>query len=405
MVLDTAHAADPTARTNWFAVSMVVMASVIAAFQIGKAPAALPLMQAELGLSLNESVWIISIFNLMGIVLGMFAGALGDRLGHRRLILSGFVAMAAASFLGAGADGFAQLLASRVLEGFGFVVVVAVAPPLFLRFALPRHQRLILGVYGGYWPAGVAVMILVTPLMLDAVGWRGLWTVNGVLVIVMMALVAFATRVRGRDTANVSPPPFGEALRTFTRSGPLVLAFTFATYSSIHVSVVALLPTFYVEAESLGLERVALLTAFVTAVNVVGNILGGIAIHQGVARWKLVIGTFVLIALSATLMYDDGLTFAVRLAAAIFLSFIAGVIPACLFATAAVVARTAALVGATTGLMMQGSQLGQLVGPVAMAKAVTWTGTWDAAPFTLVAAAIGGSILMVWVARIEHRSR
>lgn len=402
---ETARAADPSARTNWFAVSMVVMASVTAAFQIGKAPAALPLMQAELGLSLDEGVWIISIFNLMGIALGMFAGALGDRLGHRRLILSGFVAMAAASFLGAGADGFAPLLASRVLEGFGFVVVVAVAPPLFLRFALPRHHRLILGIYGGYWPAGVAVMILVTPLMLDAAGWRGLWAVNGALAIVMMALVAFATRARGRDTANVSPPPFGEALRTFTRAGPLVLAFTFATYSSIHVSVVALLPTFYVEAEALGLARVAPLTAFVTAVNVAGNILGGIAIHRGVARWKLVIGTFVLVALSATLMYDDGLTFAVRLAAAIFLSFIAGVIPACLFATAAVVAPTAALVGATTGLMMQGSQLGQLVGPVAMAKAVTWTGTWDAAPVTLVAAAIAGSILMVWVTRIERRGR
>lgn len=78
-------------------------------------------------------------------------------------------------------------------------------------------------------------------------------------------------------------------------------------------------------------------------------------------------------------------------------------IPACLFATAAVVAPTAALVGATTGLMMQGSQLGQLVGPVAMAKAVTWTGAWDAAPVTLVAAAIVGSILMVWVTRIERR--
>jgi MFS family permease len=402
---ETARAADPSARTNWFAVSMVVMASVTAAFQIGKAPAALPLMQAELGLSLDEGVWIISIFNLMGIALGMFAGALGDRLGHRRLIVSGFVAMAAASFLGAGADGFAPLLASRVLEGFGFVVVVAVAPPLFLRFALPRHHRLILGIYGGYWPAGVAVMILVTPLMLDAAGWRGLWAVNGALAIVMMALVAFATRARGRDTANVSPPPFGEALRTFARAGPLVLAFTFATYSSIHVSVVALLPTFYVEAEALGLARVAPLTAFVTAVNVAGNILGGLAIHRGVARWKLVIGTFVLVALSATLMYDDGLTFAVRLAAAIFLSFIAGVIPACLFATAAVVAPTAALVGATTGLMMQGSQLGQLVGPVAMAKAVTWTGTWDAAPVTLVAAAIAGSILMVWVTRIERRGR
>ena len=398
-----ARAGDPPLRTNWFAVSVVVLASVTAAFQIGKAPAALPAMQADLGLTLEEGVWIISIFNLLGVAFGMFAGALGDRLGHRKLLLSGFVAMAAASFVGANADGFAMLLASRVLEGFGFVVVVAVAPALFLQFAEPRHHRLIFGFYGGYWPAGVAVMILVTPVVLEAAGWRGLWSLNGVLAIVVMLLVAFATRSSAVIRAPAAPPPFGHALRTFTQAGPLVLALTFATYSSIHVTVVALLPTFYVEAEALGLGRVAPLAAFVTVVNVAGNILGGIAIHRGVARWKLVIATFVLVGLSALLMYDDSLTFEVRLAAAIFLSFIAGVIPACLFATAAVVAPTAALVGATTGLMMQGSQLGQLVGPVAMAKVVTVTGSWDFAPVTLVVAAVTGSVLMLLLRRIERR--
>mgnify|MGYP004007027837 CR=1 FL=1 len=57
-----ARAGDPPLRTNWFAVSVVVLASVTAAFQIGKAPAALPAMQADLGLTLEEGVWIISIF-------------------------------------------------------------------------------------------------------------------------------------------------------------------------------------------------------------------------------------------------------------------------------------------------------------------------------------------------------
>ncbi|MBN43606.1 MAG: hypothetical protein CL573_08995 [Alphaproteobacteria bacterium] len=393
----------PPMRTNWFTVSVVVLSAITAAFQIGKAPVALPMMRSELGLTLDEGVWIISIFNLLGIIFGMFAGALGDRLGHRKLILLGFVAMALASFLGANAGGFAELLASRVLEGFGFIVVVAVAPPLFLRFAEPRHHRLVLGFYGGYWPAGVAVMVLVTPYILEGAGWRGLWILNGLLAIVVMLLVAYSTQSRDVAQSAVRAPVFGQALRTFTRGGPLVLALTFATYSSIHVTVVALLPTFYVETELLGLARIAPMTAFVAAVNVAGNILGGIAVHRGIARWKLVIATFVLIGLSALLVYDERLIFEVRLVAAVFLSFIAGIIPACLFATVAVVAPTAALVGATTGLMMQGSQLGQLVGPVAMAKVVTWTGTWNTAPITLITAAVAGSLLMLVVRRIERR--
>ncbi len=154
----------------------------------------------------------------------------------------------------------------------------------------------------------------------------------------------------------------------------------------------------------MGLGAASVLTALVAVVNVGGNILAGVAMHRGAPRWLLVVGTFVLIAGSALLMYDDGLSFALRLGAAIFLSFIAGMIPACLFAAPPVVAPTPALVGATTGLMMQGSQLGQLVGPVTMAWVVTATGSWDYAPVTLVVASVVGVGLMLALRRIEARN-
>ena len=396
-----------SSRTNWLAVCILILAAVAAAFQIGKAPAALPVIRNELGLSLDEGVWIISIFNLLGITFGMIAGAMGDRLGHRRLNVVGFLAMATASFAGAAADGFAVLLLSRVLEGFGFIVVASVAPPMFLAVSAPRDHRLIFGLYSGYWPAGVAIMILVTPVILDAIGWRGLWSVNGVLALAVLALVLVVTRprvTRGIRAARPDPPPFAEALRTFLHIGPMTLALTFGAYSAIHVTVVALLPTFYTEAGALGLGSASALVALVTAVNILGNIIAGLALQRGVSRVLLVVLAFVLIAGSALLMYDDGLSFPVRLGAAIFLSFIAGLVPASLFASTPVVAPSPGLVGATTGLMMQGSQLGQLVGPVAMAWVVTSTGSWDFAPVTLVLAAIIGIALMFALRRIEARN-
>ena len=186
----------------------------------------------------------------------------------------------------------------------------------------------------------------------------------------------------------------------------MTLALTFGTYSSIHVTVVALLPTFYIEGGVggvIGLGVASALTALVAVVNVGGNIIAGVAMYRGAPRWLLVIATFVLIAVSALLMYDDGLPFAIRLGAAIFLSFIAGTIPACLFAATLIVSPSPSLIGATTGLMMQGSQLGQLVGPVAMAWVVTSMGSWDFAPVTLVVAAILGCFLMLALRRIEAR--
>ena len=364
----------------------------------------MPVIRNELGLSLDEGVWIISIFNLLGITFGMTAGAMGDRLGHRRLIVVGFLAMATASFSGAAADGFAVLLLSRVLEGFGFIVVASVAPPMFLAVSAPRDHRLIFGLYSGYWPAGVAIMILVTPVILDSIGWRGLWSVNGVLALAVLVLVLVVTRPRATRAAQPDPPPFAEALRTFLHIGPMTLALTFGAYSAIHVTVVALLPTFYTEAGALGLGSASALVALVTAVNILGNIIAGLALQRGVSRVLLVVLAFVLIAGSALLMYDDGLSFPVRLGAAIFLSFIAGLVPASLFASTPVIAPSSGLVGATTGLMMQGSQLGQLVGPVAMAWVVTSTGSWDFAPVTLVLAAIIGIALMFALRRIEARN-
>jgi len=395
---------DASPRTNWIAVSVLILAAVAAAFQIGKAPAALPVIRAELSLSLDEGVWVISIFNLLGITFGMIAGALGDRLGHRRLMVVGFLAMAVARFAGAAAEGFTLLLLSRVLEGFGFIVVASVAPPMFLAASNKRDHRLIFGLYSGYWPAGVAIMILITPVVLESIGWRGLWAVNGVLALVVLGLVLLATRPHVTRAAQLSPPPFGEALRTFTHIGPITLAMTFCAYSAIHVTVVALLPTFYTEAGSLGLGSASALVALVTAVNIFGNIIAGVALQRGVSRIFLVVLSFVLIAGSALLMYDDGLPFLVRLAAAVFLSFIAGLIPASLFASTPVVAPSPGLVGATTGLMMQGSQLGQLVGPVAMAWVVTNTGSWDFAPVTLLIAAGIGSALMFGLRHIEVRA-
>lgn len=395
---------DASPRTNWIAVSVLILAAVAAAFQIGKAPAALPVIRAELSLSLDEGVWVISIFNLLGITFGMIAGALGDRLGHRRLMVVGFLAMAVASFAGAAAEGFTLLLLSRVLEGFGFIVVASVAPPMFLAASNKRDHRLIFGLYSGYWPAGVAIMILITPIVLESIGWRGLWAVNGVLALVVLGLVSLATRPHVTRAAQLPPPPFGEALRTFTHIGPITLAMTFCAYSAIHVTVVALLPTFYTEAGSLGLGSASALVALVTAVNIFGNIIAGVALQRGVSRIFLVVLSFVLIAGSALLMYDDGLPFLVRLAAAVFLSFIAGLIPASLFASTPVVAPSPGLVGATTGLMMQGSQLGQLVGPVAMAWVVTNTGSWDFAPVTLLIAAGIGSALMFGLRHIEVRA-
>ena len=71
-----------------------------AAFQVGKAPPVLPAIRVDLGMSLFLAGWILSTFNVVGL-LGSAAGAVADAFGHRRMLLGGLLCQAVGSLAGA----------------------------------------------------------------------------------------------------------------------------------------------------------------------------------------------------------------------------------------------------------------------------------------------------------------
>ena len=122
-------------KTNspWGLVLILVGAGVVSAFQVGKVPPLLPDIKTELMISLFYAGWILSIFNITGLILGTFTGAIADTIGHRRLLIFGMAIQALASFLGSFASSFYILLGTRLFEGMGFLAVVVSAPTLIFQ--------------------------------------------------------------------------------------------------------------------------------------------------------------------------------------------------------------------------------------------------------------------------------
>ncbi len=133
---DLGSAIVPRETTEWRIIGLAVAAGIVGAFQIGKAAIALPALRADLGLGLAAAGWILSVFNLIGVLAGMPLGAVIGRLGDRRMLLAGLALIAAASLFGAMAPGAALLLATRIVEGLGFLVIVIAAPTLIARAPL-----------------------------------------------------------------------------------------------------------------------------------------------------------------------------------------------------------------------------------------------------------------------------
>src|SRR5450631_3577452 len=104
-------------RSDWTRICLLVLAGVVAAMQIGKVPAALALLRADLGVGLVGSAWILSMFSAVGALCGSLAGLLADRFGSRRVTIASLLVMALASAAGGCAHGAPLLLVSRAAEG------------------------------------------------------------------------------------------------------------------------------------------------------------------------------------------------------------------------------------------------------------------------------------------------
>ena len=147
------------------------------------------------------------------------------------------------------------------------------------------------------------------------------------------------------------------------------------------------LPTLQVERLGFATSTAAVVTAIVTVVNVSGNLSAGWLLHHGVPRVVLIVGSTVSMAFCAAGIFVDGVPDLLRLVLAGLYSAVIGVVPGALFTAIPVHAPRPELAGASTGLLMQGSNIGGLLGPPIVAALVA-SGGWPSAAW-LTSMALG----------------
>ena len=113
-------------------------------------------------------------------------------------------------------------------------------------------------------------------------------------------------------------------------------------------------------------------------VNVAGNLAAGWLLQRRVPRVVVIVGATLSMAVCAAGIFVDGVPDIARLVLAGVYSAVIGVVPGCLFTAIPVHAPRPELVGAATGLLMQVSNFGGLLGPPITAALVS-AGGWPAA--------------------------
>jgi MFS family permease len=368
-------------------VGLLVAAGMVAAFHVGKVPPALPSILKDLDASLGQAGWLLSTINLITALGGMAIALTADRFGHRLLVLLGTALCFFASLLGAFAGSVDALLVSRVFEGLGFIAVVVALPTLLLRIARPADQRLVMTLWTSYMPAGAGSMMLIAAVVLPGTSWRIAWLVAaGASALMLVALLLRALPRHELDPVQVKRRPvLHEMAEVASSGGPLAIALCFGAYSCCWFAVIGFLPTLQVERLGFATSTAAIVTALVTIVNVGGNLGAGWLMHHGLPRVAVIAGAAVSMSFCAAGIFVDGVPDLLRLVLAGVYSAVIGVVPGALFTALPVHAPRPELVGASTGLLMQGSNIGALIGPPITGALVTAAGWSSAAWLTSVA--------------------
>jgi EmrB/QacA subfamily drug resistance transporter len=139
---------------------------------------ALPRMQHDLHVGLATLQWTVNSYGIAFAAGIITAAALGDRLGRRRVFVTGLALFTVASAVCALAPNAEALIAARAVQGLGGAAILPLSLTI-LTSAFPAQRRgAIVGIYGGLAGLAVAIGPLVGGAVTEGLSWHWIFWVN-----------------------------------------------------------------------------------------------------------------------------------------------------------------------------------------------------------------------------------
>ncbi|MFE9913395.1 MFS transporter [Streptomyces clavifer] len=184
--------ATTAGRREWLGLTMIVLACLLVSMDMSVLFYAVPFLAADLGPSSGQLLWIMDSYGFLLAGLLMAMGALGDRIGRRRLLLAGAAAFGVASLCSAYANSPGMLIAARCLLGVaGATLAPSTLSLIRNMFHDEKERRSAIGI----WTAGFALGAMIGPLtagiLLENFWWGSVFLINVPVMVLLVALGPF----------------------------------------------------------------------------------------------------------------------------------------------------------------------------------------------------------------------
>ncbi|MFF7469982.1 DHA2 family efflux MFS transporter permease subunit [Streptomyces sp. NPDC008092] len=199
-------------RRRMLVLAICCMSLLIVSLDTTALNVGLPSMQRELHASTAGLQWTIDAYTLVLASLLMLAGSTGDRVGRKKVFMTGLVVFSIGSLLCSLAPNLDSLIAFRMVQAVGGSMLNPVAMSIITNtFTDPRERARAIGVWGAVVGISMAAGPLVGGLLVESVGWRAIFWVN---IPVGLAAVLLTLRFvpESRAPKPRRPDPVGQVL-------------------------------------------------------------------------------------------------------------------------------------------------------------------------------------------------
>ncbi|MCV9928853.1 MFS transporter [Flavobacterium sp. LS1R49] len=179
-----------TGRNQWFILAIIICTIIPVAIDATILHVAIPTLTLSLGASGNEVLWIIDVYPLImaGLLLPM--GVLGDKIGHKKLLLFGITIFGLASFLAGVSSTPTFLILSRGFLALGGAMIMPVTLAIISQtFTDDVKRGTALGIWAAIGTAGAAVGPVIGGIIVENYWWGAVFLINIPLILIVIPLI------------------------------------------------------------------------------------------------------------------------------------------------------------------------------------------------------------------------